>query len=142
MDAKTHNEICRIVALICQRYNVTTDEIYAKRGKERIVTPRKIVSALIRDIYGYKISYPEIGSFFGGKPHCTILNHVKKIHDRCDVDKEFNITYHQLLNDARLAVNSKQKSMNIQDIKQRLLDIYNVDDKYIRLSIATLINDL
>ncbi len=125
MDAKTLNEIRRIVDLVCQRYGVTPEEIYAKRGKERIVTPRKIVSALIRDIYGYKISYTQLGWFFN-RPHCTVIYYVKSAHNRCDVDKEFRITYQQLLNDARLAINAKQKST--RELLTDSLEIDNISD--------------
>lgn len=67
-------EIQKVVA---DYFQIKVADLRAKKRTLSIVRPRQIAMYLVRELTGY--SLPEIGEFFGGKDHTTVLHSCNKI---------------------------------------------------------------
>ncbi|HOW87714.1 MAG TPA: chromosomal replication initiator protein DnaA [Candidatus Omnitrophota bacterium] len=67
-------EIQKVVA---DYFNVRVSDLRAKKRTVSIVRPRQIAMYLVRELTSH--SLPEIGEFFGGKDHTTVLHSCNKI---------------------------------------------------------------
>lgn len=70
-------EVADIQQKVADYFKITCSEMKAKRRNRNIIIPRQIAMYLSRQLTNY--SLPEIGSFFGGKDHTTVLHSFKKI---------------------------------------------------------------
>jgi chromosomal replication initiator protein len=66
-----------IVKLVCKYCNTKIADIKSKRKNNSVLIPRQIAMYSIRKVTN--LSYPEIGRFFGGKDHSTVIHSIKKI---------------------------------------------------------------
>ncbi len=66
-----------IQEIICNHYNVTTDELLSKKRSQNISYPRQIAMYLTRKLVD--ISLPKMGMQFGGRDHSTIIHGCEKI---------------------------------------------------------------
>ena len=62
---------------VAEEFGVTLQEIKMKRRNKNIVLPRQVAMYLSRELT--ELSLPEIGDFFGGKDHTTVLHSYNKI---------------------------------------------------------------
>ena len=62
---------------IAEEFGVALPELKTKRRNKTIVLPRQIAMYLSRELTD--LSLPEIGKFFGGKDHTTVLHSYNKI---------------------------------------------------------------
>jgi len=67
-------EIQKVVA---DYFQIKVADLRAKKRTLSIVKPRQIAMFLVRELTGY--SLPEIGEYFGGKDHTTVLHACNKI---------------------------------------------------------------
>ncbi|MDK2819496.1 MAG: chromosomal replication initiator protein DnaA [Mycoplasmataceae bacterium] len=67
----------RIVDIVAKYYSLTRTDLQNKSRRKDIVLGRHISMWLIRDILGS--TYKEIGAFFNGKDHSTVLVAIEKI---------------------------------------------------------------
>ncbi|MCZ6597495.1 MAG: chromosomal replication initiator protein DnaA [Planctomycetota bacterium] len=66
-----------IVQVVTQRFGVKLSELQSKRRNNAIAFPRQIAMYLARRIT--RMSLEEIGGYFGGRDHSTVLHAVKKL---------------------------------------------------------------
>jgi len=66
-----------IVKLVCKHCNTKVADLKSKRKNNSVLIPRQIAMYTIRKVTN--LSYPEIGRFFGGKDHSTVIHSIKKI---------------------------------------------------------------
>ena len=66
-----------IVALVTESFNVKISELQSKRRTNTITFPRQIAMYIARQVT--KHSLEEIGGFFGGRDHSTVIYAVEKI---------------------------------------------------------------
>ncbi len=66
-----------ILRCIAEEFGLSLHDLKTKRRYKNIVLPRQIAMYLSRELTD--LSFPEIGVFFGGKDHTTILYAYKKI---------------------------------------------------------------
>lgn len=66
-----------IQKLVADYFNVKVSDLRAKKRTVSIVRPRQIAMYLVRELTTH--SFPEIGEFFGGKDHTTVLHSCNKI---------------------------------------------------------------
>jgi chromosomal replication initiator protein len=66
-----------VVKLVCKYCNTKVSDLKSKRKNNSVLIPRQIAMYTIRKITN--LSYPEIGRFFGGKDHSTVIHSIKKI---------------------------------------------------------------
>ncbi|MDD4893849.1 MAG: chromosomal replication initiator protein DnaA [Candidatus Omnitrophica bacterium] len=64
---------------VAEEFGVSLQEIKLKRRNKNIVLPRQIAMYLSRELTD--LSLPEIGDFFGGKDHTTVLHSYNKIKE-------------------------------------------------------------
>lgn len=73
-----------ITDVVVDYYNVKRSDLLSKKRHKSIALPRQVCMALARDLT--RFSLQEIGGFFGGRDHTTVLHAVKSIRDRRIID--------------------------------------------------------
>ena len=64
---------------VVEEFGLTLQDLKTKRRNKQIVLPRQIAMYLSRELT--ELSLPEIGEFFGGRDHTTVLHSYNKIKD-------------------------------------------------------------
>ena len=83
--ALTMKDILRVTA---QHYDVAPDDVRSKGRRHELVVPRQIAMYLIRELTSH--SYPEIGQYFSGRDHSTVMYAVQKVTDQLDEDPDLD----------------------------------------------------
>lgn len=73
-----------IQKVVAEYFNVKVSDLRAKKRTVSIVRPRQIAMFLVRELTTH--SLPEIGEYFGGKDHTTVLHSYNKIAGERDRD--------------------------------------------------------
>ncbi len=68
-----------IIGKIAEFYRIDEASMYAKTRKHEIVRPRQIIMYVLRE--DFHLSYPAIGSVFGGRDHTTVIHACEKIRE-------------------------------------------------------------
>ncbi len=71
--------IDKITQLVCERFEVKLADLRSKRRSRSISEPRQIIMFLARRLTS--LSLDEIGDFFGGRDHSTVLYGVRKVEE-------------------------------------------------------------
>ena len=79
----TMPDILRVTA---QHYGLDPEDLRSKGRRHELVIARQVAMYLIRELTVH--SFPEIGQFFGGRDHSTVMYAVQKIGDRVGSDDE------------------------------------------------------
>lgn len=72
---------------VAEEFGLTLQDLKTKRRNKNIVLPRQVAMYLSRELT--ELSFPEIGNFFGGKDHTTVLHSYNKIKEVCNKDIDF-----------------------------------------------------
>ena len=64
---------------VVEEFGISLQDLKTRRRNKQVVFPRQIAMYLSRELTG--LSLPEIGEFFGGKDHTTVLHSCKKIKE-------------------------------------------------------------
>jgi chromosomal replication initiator protein len=75
-----------IIASVTGHFSVKLSDLQSKRRTAAIAYPRQVAMFLARRITRHSLE--EIGGFFGGRDHTTVLYAVDKIAKLCDKDPE------------------------------------------------------
>jgi chromosomal replication initiator protein len=70
---------------VAEEFGLTLHDMKTKRRNKTIVLPRQIAMYLSRELT--ELSLPEIGEFFGGKDHTTVLHSFKKIKGDLNINE-------------------------------------------------------
>ncbi len=62
---------------VAEEFGVSMADFKTRRRNKNVVLPRQIAMYISRELT--ELSFPEIGDFFGGKDHTTVLHSYKKI---------------------------------------------------------------
>ncbi|MGK0617933.1 chromosomal replication initiator protein DnaA [Meiothermus cerbereus] len=73
-----------ILKAVAEHYNLKLEEIRGAGRRKEVVIPRQIAMYLIREMT--HASLPEIGQFFDGRDHTTVLYAIQKIQESLDTD--------------------------------------------------------
>lgn len=65
--------------LVAQYYGISAKDLMGKKRARNIARPRQMAMALIRELT--QDSFPEIGQFFGGRDHTTVMHACKAIEE-------------------------------------------------------------
>ena len=79
----TMPDILRITA---QQYGLSPDDLRSKGRRQELVLARQVAMYLVREMTSH--SYPEIGQFFGGRDHSTVMYAVQKIAEALGADAD------------------------------------------------------
>ncbi|MBI5527473.1 MAG: chromosomal replication initiator protein DnaA [Deltaproteobacteria bacterium] len=80
----TAEEIIRVVSLF---FNVRPQDLKSHRRHKLVTEPRQVAMYLCRK--HLKMSFPDIGSHFGGKDHSTVISSVRKVETRLAKEAKF-----------------------------------------------------
>lgn len=81
-------EIQTIIHAVTEFYGVKLTDLQSKRRQRSIALPRQVCMYLARR--HTRLSLEEIGGYFGGRDHTTVMHAVKTVEERRQPDAEFN----------------------------------------------------
>lgn len=84
-----------IVDAVTRYYNVKLSDLQSRRRFKSIVEPRQICMYLARE--RTRFSLEEIGGFFGGRDHTTVMHSVTVVETRLQAEAQFPTQIKQLL---------------------------------------------
>ncbi len=84
-----------IQKVVADYFSVKVSDLRSKRRTVSIVRPRQIAMYLVRELTQH--SLPEIGEYFGGKDHTTVLHSCNKITAERDKDVAVRVLLDKLL---------------------------------------------
>jgi len=102
-DVTAYISIPRISDLVCERYNITSEDIRSKKKPKEIAYPRQIAMYLCRKLTEEPLT--TIGSYFGGRDHTTVIHGIKKIED--DIKKPGSEDLRRALEDIERRLNGE-----------------------------------
>jgi chromosomal replication initiator protein len=76
-------------------YKIKVAELHSKKRTRAIARPRQIAMWLARELTAH--SLPEIGDFFGGRDHTTVIHACRTITESKLNDQEMNNHLHVLI---------------------------------------------
>ena len=77
-----------IIGLVTGHYQVKLSDLQSKRRTQTIALPRQVAMYLARKVTRHSLE--EIGGFFGGRDHTTVLYAVEKITKKIESEPEFS----------------------------------------------------
>jgi len=77
-----------ILRAVGERFSLQTTQLKMKSNTRQIAYPRQIAMYLVKELT--HASLPEIGRYFGGKHHTTVLHSVQKIEELRQHDEDLN----------------------------------------------------
>jgi chromosomal replication initiator protein len=83
-----------IVRAVAERFNLQPGQLKLKTNVQNIAYPRQVAMYLAKEMTSS--SLPEIGRYFGGKHHTTVLHSVQKIEKLRQRDGDLNRLLHSL----------------------------------------------
>lgn len=83
-----------IIKQIADYYNLTAKEVKGKGRSQTLVMPRHLAMYIMR--IDYKWGYKEIGGFFSGRDHTTVMHAVEKIGQQLKDSEELRIDLGQV----------------------------------------------
>jgi chromosomal replication initiator protein len=78
--------IQQIFEVVTKYYNVRLSDLQSKKRHKSIAFPRQVCMFLARKHTRYSLE--EIGGYFGGRDHTTVLHAVRTVDADCKEDKE------------------------------------------------------
>lgn len=87
-------QIQTIIDAVIGFYGVKITDLQSKRRQRSIALPRQVCMYLARKTTRYSLE--EIGGYFGGRDHTTVMHAVRTIEDRCQIDSDFGKTMDNL----------------------------------------------
>lgn len=79
-DSKKLITVDFIQRVVAEEFGIVFADLKSKRRNKTIVLPRQVAMYLSRQLT--ELSLPEIGAFFGGKDHTTVLHSYNKIKEQ------------------------------------------------------------
>lgn len=83
-----------VIARIAEFYNVDEASMYAKTRRREVVKPRQIIMYILRE--DFHLSYPAIGSVFGGRDHTTVIHACEKVRGGLTDDGELKVQIEEI----------------------------------------------
>jgi chromosomal replication initiator protein len=85
-----------IQAVVSDYFGLTIDVLKSKKRSQAVAHPRQIAMYLSRELTRY--SFPDIGGYFGGKDHTTVMHAYNKISNEIKQDALLKTTIERLVN--------------------------------------------
>lgn len=82
-----HISIQTIIDAVVDFYGVKLSDLQSKRRHRSITVPRQICMYLARERTTYSLE--EIGGYFGGRDHTTVMHAIRTVGDRLESDRDF-----------------------------------------------------
>lgn len=78
-----------VITKIAEFYNIDEASMYAKTRRREVVRPRQIMMFILRE--DFHLSYPAIGSVFGGRDHTTVIHACEKVRGGILIDEDLRV---------------------------------------------------
>lgn len=88
-----------VVKAVGDRFALTSAQVKMKSNTRQIAYPRQIAMYLVKELT--QASLPEIGRYFGGKHHTTVLHSIQKIEELRQSDEDLNSLILSLIDSLR-----------------------------------------
>jgi chromosomal replication initiator protein len=88
-----------IVRTVADRFSMPPAQLKLKSNTHQIAYPRQIAMYLVKELT--QASLPEIGRYFGGKHHTTVLHSIQKIEELRQRDQDLNNLIHAVMDTIR-----------------------------------------
>ncbi len=75
-----------VIQRISEFYSIDESNMYAKTRRREVVKPRQVIMYILRE--DFHMSYPSIGSLFGGRDHTTVIHACEKVKVDMESDTE------------------------------------------------------
>lgn len=86
-EAPPEPSIQQIITAVTDYYRIRLSDLQSKRRPRSVTIPRQVCMFLARRMT--KLSLEEIGGYFGGRDHTTVMHAVKAIDQRRETDDDF-----------------------------------------------------
>ena len=86
-----------ILDIVTSRYSVRLSDLQSKKRTRSIALPRQVCMYLARKLTGHSLE--EIGGYFGGRDHTTVLHASRVVDSKRDEDPLFNAVVMKLTED-------------------------------------------
>ncbi|MFL6463487.1 MAG: chromosomal replication initiator protein DnaA [Bryobacteraceae bacterium] len=90
-----------ILRTVAERFNLQPSQLKVKSNTRQIAYPRQVAMYLVKELT--HASLPEIGRYFGGKHHTTVLHSVQKIEELRQHDDSLNNLVQSVIDSLRSA---------------------------------------
>ena len=96
VSAPRNNQITLqvIIDAVTQFYSVKLQDLQSRRRHKSITEPRQVCMWLARK--NTRFSLEEIGGYFGGRDHTTVMHSIKTVDQRCENDPAYAAQVSQL----------------------------------------------
>ena len=84
---------------VAEHFDIRLQDMKIKRRNKAIAYPRQIAMYLVRELTDH--SLPEIGEFFGGRDHTTVLHAHSRIREEMKKNQTTQHLIHRLISDIR-----------------------------------------
>ncbi len=84
-----------IVRAVAEKFSMQPSQLKMKSNTRQIAYPRQVAMFLVKELT--HASLPEIGRYFGGKHHTTVLHSVQKIEELRQRDDDLNNLIHSVM---------------------------------------------
>lgn len=91
---KRNVSVKHVISRISEFYNVDEASMYAKTRRREVVRPRQIIMFILRE--DFHLSYPAIGSMFGGRDHTTVIHACEKVRNGITVDEDLRVQIEEI----------------------------------------------
>jgi len=94
---QAHHQITmsQIIDLVTEQFDVRMSDLQGKRRSRSIAFPRQVCMYLARDLTNHSLE--EIGGYFGGRDHTTVLHAYRNIDKLCDTDEKVRSVVNNLV---------------------------------------------
>jgi len=99
-EGPTKISIDTIQKRVADYFNIGLSDMKAKKRTKQVAYPRQIAMYLVRKLTDY--SLPEIGDYFGGRDHTTILHAFKKIEESIKREEQTKHLIEKLISEIKL----------------------------------------
>jgi len=83
-----------IISAVTEFYGVRLTDLQSKGRQRSIALPRQVCMFLARRCTRHSLE--EIGGFFGGRDHTTVMHAVETVEEKCKADAEFDLVVRSL----------------------------------------------
>jgi len=83
-----------IQEIVAAHFKLTVDDLNGRKRTQAIVLPRQIAMYLCRKILD--LSLPDVGRFFGGRDHTTVIHSCEKIAGELETDEKLRLIVEDL----------------------------------------------
>jgi chromosomal replication initiator protein len=84
-----------IQQIVADYYNIKVQDLSSKKRPENIAMARQTAMYITRNLTDY--SLVQIGQYFGGKDHTTVMHAIKKVEHMIKSDDKFKIAMDELI---------------------------------------------